>query len=559
MAVELFAVRSSNEVSVMKLINSSISSYTNFERATLSSRFLDFSPDGKYIAWCNSQCVQLFDFESEKELVTIPRERTNILYFSPKSKYLVTWEILAVRAGEPSDKNTLEIWELKTGRCIKGICIKKRENKYFKWSDDEILCSLCVTNEAHFYVNGNFGNIAHKLRLQGVSCIEIAPGPPPYKIAAYVRGTKGAPSYVRLYEYANFEFPIANKSFFKADKVNILWNKKGKDALILTSTEVDQTGGSYYGEQSLQYISTSGDSNTVILAKKGPIYAIDWNPNSTQFCVVYGYMPAKATIFNLKCESVFDFGTGPRNTAHYNTHGNILCLAGFGNLRGNMEFWDVKRHKEINKLQASDTTLFEWCPDGQHFMTATTSPRLREGNGFKIWHYNGNCIYEKSINELWQVTWQPRPEGVFPELSITSAKVKKSNDEVQAYRPPSARGTPVNTSKLHEIEPPENAKKTKELSANALRNKKKREAKARTKKENEDNNICGRDIPESTTVASGATTEKEKKLKNLKKKLKQIEELKLQKKAGKKLEKNQEEKLNTEDSLLEEIRQLEVS
>ena len=30
----------------------------------------------------------------------------------------------------------------------------------------------------------------NKLRLQGVSCIEIAPGPPPYKIAAYVRGTK---------------------------------------------------------------------------------------------------------------------------------------------------------------------------------------------------------------------------------------------------------------------------------------------------------------------------------------------------------------------------------
>jgi hypothetical protein len=34
------------------------------------------------------------------------------------------------------------------------------------------------------------GNIVNKLRLQGVSCIEIAPGPPPYKIAAYVRGAK---------------------------------------------------------------------------------------------------------------------------------------------------------------------------------------------------------------------------------------------------------------------------------------------------------------------------------------------------------------------------------
>jgi uncharacterized protein with WD repeat len=43
-------------------------------------------------------------------------------------------------------------------------------------------------------------------------------------------------------------------------------------------------------------------------------------------------MPAKATIFNKKCEPVFDFGTGPRNMALYNPQGSILMLAGFGNL-----------------------------------------------------------------------------------------------------------------------------------------------------------------------------------------------------------------------------------
>lgn len=37
-------------------------------------------------------------------------------------------------------------------------------------------------------------------------------------------------------------------------------------------------------------------------------------------------MPAKATIFNLKCESVFDFGTGPRNAAYFNAQGNSILL-----------------------------------------------------------------------------------------------------------------------------------------------------------------------------------------------------------------------------------------
>lgn len=38
-------------------------------------------------------------------------------------------------------------------------------------------------------------------------------------------------------------------------------------------------------------------------------------------------MPAKATIYNLKCEPVFDFGCGPRNEVNYSPVGdNILLL-----------------------------------------------------------------------------------------------------------------------------------------------------------------------------------------------------------------------------------------
>lgn len=52
-------------------------------------------------------------------------------------------------------------------------------------------------------------------------------------------------------------------------------------------------------------------------AKNGPIYDVAWSPNSSQFCVVFGFMPAKATIYNLNCDPVFDFGTGPRNAVYY--------------------------------------------------------------------------------------------------------------------------------------------------------------------------------------------------------------------------------------------------
>lgn len=60
----------------------------------------------------------------------------------------------------------------------------------------------------------------------------------------------------------------------------------------------------------------------------------------------------------------------------------LLVLAGFGNLQGNLEFWDVKNKKQISNPKAADSTYFQWCPDGVHAVTATTAPRLRVGNGY---------------------------------------------------------------------------------------------------------------------------------------------------------------------------------
>lgn len=59
----------------------------------------------------------------------------------------------------------------------------------------------------------------------------------------------------------------------------------------------------------------------------------------------------------------------------------MLLLGGFGNLRGQVEIWSPSQMKKITAIEAADTTLLQWCPDGQRFLTATTAPRLRVGNG----------------------------------------------------------------------------------------------------------------------------------------------------------------------------------
>lgn len=62
------------------------------------------------------------------------------------------------------------------------------------------------------------------------------------------------------------------------------------------------------------------------LDKEGPMYNAAWSPSSNEFCVVYGFMPSKATLYNLKCDSVLEFGTGTFNAIYYNPFGNNILF-----------------------------------------------------------------------------------------------------------------------------------------------------------------------------------------------------------------------------------------
>lgn len=63
----------------------------------------------------------------------------------------------------------------------------------------------------------------------------------------------------------------------------------------------------------------------------------------------------------------------------------------------------------LGSCDAPDTTYLQWAADGEHFLTATTAPRLRIGNGYKIFHYSGALLFEKpwmQQEELYEVIWK---------------------------------------------------------------------------------------------------------------------------------------------------------
>ena len=119
---------------------------------------------------------------------------------------------------------------------------------------------------------------------------------------------------------------------------------------------MDKTNKSYYGNSYMYCIPQRKDSFKVEMDKEGPIYSYEWAPDSVHFCVCYGYMPSKASIYDLKGDVVWALGEGHRNEVHFNQFGNILALCAFGNISsGRIQMWDVGNKKELASYDVNYT------------------------------------------------------------------------------------------------------------------------------------------------------------------------------------------------------------
>ncbi|KAH9620781.1 hypothetical protein KSS87_021116 [Heliosperma pusillum] len=336
-------------------------------------------------------------------------------------------------------------------------------------SDETVACRL-ATNEVQYFDPSDFSKgFVSRLRVPGVAAVQLSKLPSSH-IATYVPESKGLPASIQIYAYGSdaSNQPLARRSFFRCSTVQFYWNYGSTGLLAVAQSDVDKTNQSYYGESKLNYLTTDGAHEGLVpLRKDGPIHDVQWSNSGLEFAVVYG----------------------------------CLCLAGFGNLPGDMTFWDCKAKKLLGTAKAEWSVTYEWSPNGCYFMTASTAPRRQVDNGMRIFHHNGALLFQKTFDKLFQADWKPESADRFGEIaelgeSIASLKIEDAKSQGQgsksskgapkatsvnppqkpaAYRPPHAKQAAVAKVELFGGLP------SQELSKNALKNKKKRE-KQREKK-----------------------------------------------------------------------------
>lgn len=207
-----------------------------------------------------------------KVLHILPRPKTLYLKFSPNGNYLVTWESFYTSKDQPDGSTNLHVYKTATAEEVFATVQKKNSCWEPSWSSDESIFAMMLGGEAFFYETKSetgFNRFTRKIGGARNGSLSVAPNVQQPFVAFYTPGQKGAPSMCKIFQYPDLQAaqPIGCKSFFQADSVELLWNKRGNGLLLLTSTEVDPSGASYYGKQGLHFMTTKGDSFAVQLSK----------------------------------------------------------------------------------------------------------------------------------------------------------------------------------------------------------------------------------------------------------------------------------------------------
>ncbi|RMX65579.1 hypothetical protein DD238_006271 [Peronospora effusa] len=571
-------------------------------KASGSADLLEFTDDGKFLVLVRTcSGFTVVNSDSNDVVVDVANPGIHAVAWSPLGSHLLTWQ----RPQKDSDLGNLIVWDAATGKVVARFNQKSSSRDKWpplRWSSDEMICVRQSANGVVLYSGrdvaaGSIGQIS----LPNVANFSVAPSSVPYKVALFVPEKKGKPASVKIFQFPNnLDVPTATKSFYKAQDVTLKWSPTGSALIVETRTDIDTSGKSYYGETGLFFLQSDGEYDCIVpLTKEGAVHDVAWDPTGRGFVVIAGTMPAHATLYDNKALPVFEFGAAPRNHVSWSPHGRFLCLAGFGNLRGDMDFWERNKLKKMGSATSNSATTFTWSPDSRYFATATTFPRLRVDNGFKIFRYDGaGPIYQEERGELYDLKFRPAAQDTYPNRPQSprrkgeeagfdsSSAIPKAAPKPQAYRPPNSTGAlaammrkeeggskkldrkkyaaprgggPMTPGALPRVIPGMGAAALPKKLSKSARKKKAQEAAEAKAAVDEALAKIAVVTPEASTKSSPVELtheEKAKKVKGLLKKLKQIDMIKAKKEAGDSLNEDQQQKLQTEQALRAEVAKL---
>jgi len=377
-----------------------------------------WSSDGALLASVCDEGVRLYDAtRGYVPVLDLPKVAPDVggraggvrtLMFSPTNQFMVTYE-----KWDPQYPDNVHCWALTGARSterlyslgLKGYTSGAVSVELVAWTHDEAFCLILEPGTGLRVHDGDIRQLADDVAPKAVlperNASNYLVAPAEYKGANYVSlYTSEAASGGMVGRVAIYNINEPSKAVMevllpaKVKDCRMIWNHEGSALLVLASSDVDESGSSYFGTTYLYWAQPDTKKQLQIYgAKEGQVQDLCWSPTASEFVVVVGQLPATVALWDgSKGKLISTLGVTRRNTLKWNPFGRFIAVGGFGTLPGDLDFFDRSKEETISTLRAALTVNCQWAPDGRHFLCSTTAPRMNEGNQISIYKYTGERL-----------------------------------------------------------------------------------------------------------------------------------------------------------------------
>ncbi|KAK9836110.1 hypothetical protein WJX81_002073 [Elliptochloris bilobata] len=404
-----------------------------YKRSFWTETFVAWSPHGSYLATMHRQGAAIWGGPSFSRLQRFSHPNVRLIQFSPEETYVVTYS--PVEPANPREKAglVLNLFDSRTGRKLRNFAGSAEDYAVgaaaapggalkwpvFQWAGgcgDRYFARL-GRGAISVYETPEMGLLDKRsLKLEGVQDFAWSPAAP--LLCAYQAEGAGGnlPARVSLIRIPD-RTELRQKNLFSVSDVRLFWHPQG-DYLAVQVDRFTKTRKSTYTSFELFSVKERDIPMEVLeLANKGDkILDLQWEPHGSRFAVLHGEGPRpnfslyamKDMRTSAKGVQLVGTQTGKQaNCIFWSPQGKFLVLGGLKSMTGQLEFFSADEFEVLNAAEHFMCTDVEWDPTGRYVATAVNHMHQME-NGFKVWLFNGQLLYQQARERFYQFLWRPR-------------------------------------------------------------------------------------------------------------------------------------------------------
>lgn len=383
-----------------------------YSRKRWTESFVMWSPHGTYMATMHMQGIILW---AGKDWVNVHRfEHPNVklIDFSPCENFLVTYSPQFEDNDNPKDPQAVVVWDIRTGKKLRGFTSTKAPWPVFRWShDDKYLCRVTKSGNNIAVFESETMGLLGKSAIKSRNVVEVQFSPTDNTLCSWMPEQGDKPARVQLIEIPSKK-EIRSLTLFNVVSCNIHWHPDG-DYLCVKVDRLKSKKQKVSNFELFRMREQAVPIETLEVTEN--VLAFAWEPKGSRFAIIHAGTQAnrnQVSFYKMgekKVELIKTLDNKPVNMLQWAPNGKYLVLAGLGSIGGILDFFHVDLMQSMGVAEHAMATDLAWDPTGQYLCTHVSAWRHKLENGYNVFSFRGDVLQKVLKGGLYQFLWRPRP------------------------------------------------------------------------------------------------------------------------------------------------------